>query len=33
MPIVFVTAAGDETVRSRLLARAVECLFEQVTDE
>ena len=33
VPIVFITAGGDETVRPRLLARgAVECLFKPFSD-
>ncbi len=33
VPIVFITAQGDETVRPRLLARgAVECLFKPFTE-
>jgi FixJ family two-component response regulator len=33
IPIVFITAQGDETVRPRLLAQgAVECLFKPFSD-
>jgi FixJ family two-component response regulator len=33
IPIVFITAQGDETVRSRLLAQgAAECLFKPFTE-
>jgi FixJ family two-component response regulator len=33
IPIVFITASGDQTVRPRLLARgAVECLFKPFSD-
>jgi FixJ family two-component response regulator len=33
IPIVFITAHGDETIRPRLLARgAVECLFKPFSD-
>jgi FixJ family two-component response regulator len=33
IPIVFITAGGDEAVRARLLAEgAVECLFKPLTD-
>jgi FixJ family two-component response regulator len=33
IPIVFITAHGDETVRPRLLALgAVECLFKPISD-
>jgi FixJ family two-component response regulator len=33
IPIVFITAQGDETVRPRLLAQgAVECLFKPFTE-
>ena len=33
IPIVFITAAGDETIRPRLLARgAVACLFKPFSD-
>jgi FixJ family two-component response regulator len=33
IPIVFITAQGDETIRPRLLARgAVECLFKPFSD-
>jgi FixJ family two-component response regulator len=33
IPIVFITALGDETVRPRLLARgAVECLFKPFSE-
>ena len=34
IPIVFITASGDRTVRPRLLARgAVECLFKPFSEE
>lgn len=33
VPVVFITAQGDETMRSNLLARgAVECLFKPFSD-
>ena len=33
IPIVFITANGDSTIRSRLLARgAVECLFKPLSE-
>ena len=33
IPIVFITATGDETVRPRVLAHgAVECLFKPFTE-
>jgi FixJ family two-component response regulator len=33
IPIVFITASGDRTVRSRLMARgAVECLFKPFSE-
>jgi FixJ family two-component response regulator len=33
IPIVFITAQGDETIRPRLLARgAIECLFKPFTE-
>ena len=34
IPIVFITATGDETMRPRLLARgAVECLFKPFSED
>jgi FixJ family two-component response regulator len=34
MPVVFITASGDRTVRARLLARgAVECLFKPFSEK
>jgi FixJ family two-component response regulator len=34
IPIVFITAHGDETIRPRLLARgAVECLFKPFSEK
>ena len=34
IPIVFITATGDETVRPRLLAKgAVECLFKPFSED
>jgi FixJ family two-component response regulator len=34
IPIVFITAHGDHTVRPRLLAQgAVECLFKPFSDD
>jgi FixJ family two-component response regulator len=33
IPIVFITASGDETIRSRVLANgAVECLFKPFSE-